>query len=136
MSYNKEACRKYYIENKDIIRVRHHEYWAKNKEKYRQYHKEKNQDAKMQVLRHYSVSAEPFCFCCGEKNHEFLAIDHVNGGGNKHRAKLGFKCGGGSNFYSWLAKNNYPDGYRVLCHNCNFSLGLYGYCPHERVANV
>ena len=21
-------------------------------------------------------------------------------------------------------------GYRVLCHNCNTSLGLYGYCPH------
>jgi hypothetical protein len=29
-----------------------------------------------------------------------------------------------------LARNGFPDGYRVLCHNCNMALGQYGYCPH------
>lgn len=27
------------------------------------------------------------CACCGESNVEFLAIDHINGNGNKHRAE-------------------------------------------------
>jgi hypothetical protein len=30
-----------------------------------------------------------------------------------------------------LRQNSYPTGYRVLCHNCNFALGHYGYCPHK-----
>jgi len=25
----------------------------------------------------------------------------------------------------------YPTGFRVLCHNCNQAIGLYGYCPHK-----
>lgn len=32
----------------------------------------------------------------------------------------------------WLKKNNYPPGFRVLCMNCNFSLGMRGYCPHQK----
>mgnify|MGYP001581746945 CR=1 FL=1 len=67
----------------------------------------------------------PKCACCGEQHTEFLAIDHIDGGGNIHRKenKLG-------HFYYWLESNNYPAGFRVLCHNCNLSLGFYGYCPH------
>jgi hypothetical protein len=34
--------------------------------------------------------------------------------------------------YVWLRDNGWPEGYRVLCHNCNSARGLYGYCPHER----
>jgi hypothetical protein len=32
--------------------------------------------------------------------------------------------------YAYLIRNNFPEGYRVLCHNCNQSLGYFGYCPH------
>lgn len=66
------------------------------------------------------------CECCGESNLEFLCIDHVNGGGNKHRDEIGK-----GNLYQWLKKMGYPEGFRVLCHNCNFSMGAYGYCPHQ-----
>ncbi len=31
----------------------------------------------------------------------------------------------------WLYRNNWPDGFRILYHNCNQSLGSYGYCPHQ-----
>jgi len=35
----------------------------------------------------------------------------------------------------WDAQNNWKkrnrDKYRVLCMDCNFSLGAWGYCPHE-----
>jgi hypothetical protein len=73
------------------------------------------------VLEHYGNT----CVCCGETRMEFLAIDHINGGGSKYRKEFG--CG---HLYHWLLKNNYPDGHRILCHNCNTSLGHYGYCPH------
>lgn len=58
-----------------------------------------------------------------------MAIDHTQGGGKRHRAKL--KTEGGRGFYHWLIKNGFPEGFRVLCHNCNNALGFYGYCPHS-----
>lgn len=71
------------------------------------------------------------CECCGETALEFLAIDHINGGGNRHRRKLGR-----SNIYGWLIRNKYPSGFRVLCHNCNQARSYYGQCPHERARNA
>lgn len=84
---------------------------------------------KLEVLAQYS-KGEPKCECCKEKHVEFLAIDHINGGGIKHRATIGNRKGTG--FYYWLKKNGYPNGYRVLCHNCNQCIGYYGYCPHQK----
>lgn len=69
------------------------------------------------------------CFCCGEWRYEFLAIDHTEGGGTKHRRELSLS---GQKFYAWLRRNHYPTGYRVACHCCNMALGLYGYCPHTK----
>jgi hypothetical protein len=85
---------------------------------------------RLTALQYYSHSETPFCACpgCGESRFEFLTIDHINGNGNKHR-KI---TGRGSHFYLWLARNNFPDGFRVLCYNCNCSRGHLGYCPHER----
>jgi hypothetical protein len=72
------------------------------------------------------------CACCGESRREFLAIDHIGGGGGDHRRSLfGKRNAGGHVFYRWLHQQGYPLGFRVLCHNCNQSMGLYGYCPHE-----
>lgn len=66
------------------------------------------------------------CVCCGEDRHEFLTIDHVNGGGSEHRRRMGSKT------YRWLKKYKFPkEGFRLLCSNCNNALGLFGYCPHE-----
>lgn len=79
---------------------------------------------RLEVLSHYS-NGSPFCSCCGISFLEFLSIDHIDGGGRKHRQEIG------SHLYSWLRRNNFPKGFRVLCHNCNQSLGAYGYCPHE-----
>ena len=66
------------------------------------------------------------CACCGEDRYEFLAIDHINGGGGKHRKQVGAKMD------RWLRRNGYPEGFRVLCHNCNQAISHYGCCPHER----
>lgn len=64
------------------------------------------------------------CACCGETQYEFLSIDHVDGGGAKHRKEVGTNIG------LWLKRNGYPVGFRVLCHNCNQAIGFYGFCPH------
>src|ERR1039457_2632877 len=71
------------------------------------------------------------CACCGESTYEFLTIDHINGGGREHRASIG---GSGSSIYSWLRRNHFPDGFRVLCMNCNFADGKFGGCPHTTKA--
>jgi hypothetical protein len=67
------------------------------------------------------------CNCCGEKQFEFLALDHVNGGGRAERQKLSTR-----QIADKVIKQNFPPEYRVLCHNCNQSHGWYGYCPHEK----
>ena len=67
------------------------------------------------------------CVCCGETEIAFLSIDHINGGGIKHR-KI---TGAGNLFYRWLNRNEYPEGYRVMCHNCNHGREINGgICPH------
>jgi hypothetical protein len=73
------------------------------------------------------------CACCGESEPVFLAVDHVNGGGNAHRRSMSSKgrVVGASNFYVWLERNGFPQGFQLLCHNCNFAKS-HGGCPHAR----
>jgi len=80
-----------------------------------------NRRVKILVLEKYGR----ICACCKEERYEFLAIDHINGGGIKHRKEINKKT-----LYGWLKANNFPKGFRVLCHNCNSALGYFGYCPH------
>lgn len=68
------------------------------------------------------------CSCCGETRWEFLTIDHVNGNGNKERLS-GFKVYHLRKKLLIEGKPN-PD-YRILCMNCNFSIGIHGHCPHQ-----
>ena len=70
----------------------------------------------------------PVCDCCGEGKEEFLQIDHMNGDGKAHRASIGRPDA----LYRTLRKQGFPKdlGLRVLCSNCNFAHGHYGYCPH------
>lgn len=71
------------------------------------------------------------CVCCDESAPEFLTIDHINGGGGKHRETIGRT--GGQSFYIWLRRQGFPkDEFRLLCYNCNCARGKYGYCPHEK----
>lgn len=93
-------------------------------EKSREYDKQ----IKIEVFMHYSNGTMK-CACCGENYLEFLSIDHINNNGSKHRKELD---GPGTKLHRWLKKNNYPEGFQVLCMNCNFAKGHFGRCPHER----
>lgn len=68
------------------------------------------------------------CVCCGEFHHEFLSLDHINGGGAAER-----KHTTSDKLYRRLRKAGFPKGkHRTLCFNCNWCYGHYGYCPHRR----
>jgi hypothetical protein len=98
----------------------------KNKLFYINIRSSRDREARLKVFRYYS-GENYCCACCGETNYEFLAIDHINDNGSKHRKEIGKRS-----MARWLISNDYPDGFRILCHNCNQSLGLYGYCPHNK----
>jgi len=86
--------------------------------------RERNMRLKIEVIKEYGGT----CECCGETGLAALTIDHINGNGASERRLFGL----GTRFYRYLRKAGYPrNGYRVLCCNCNFALGWFGYCPHQ-----
>lgn len=80
---------------------------------------------KTQVIAAYGG----ICACCKESSLPFLSIDHIEGGGRKHRKEVGITSGSG--FYRWLRDNNYPKGFQVLCYNCNCAKRTEKVCPHQ-----
>lgn len=67
------------------------------------------------------------CTCCGEDIEAFLTVDHIDPIGSTGRVQLGQQ-----NIYSWLVYNNFPDGFRLLCSNCNHGRHRNGgICPHQ-----
>lgn len=93
---------------------------------------ERNRKLKLETFNAYGG---PHCAClrCPQRELEMismLTIDHINGGGNKHRKEIS-KDRGGVCFYRWLKQNKYPPGYQVMCWNCNLSK-RYGPCEHTQ----
>jgi hypothetical protein len=130
----KECRRKYWLDweekHKNQRKKSHHEYYINNIEHCKLQQREYTQKLRLQILVHYGGNP-PKCACCGEPEPKFLTIDHINGGGSKHRRgpKAPFKCS--TLYYRWIIKNNYPNIFQILCMNCNFAKGMYGKCPHQ-----
>lgn len=79
------------------------------------------------VLRAYSGNP-PRCVCCGEDEERFLTIDHVNNDGSQQRKEVHQ----GALLYNWLKKNGWPEGFQILCYNCNLGRAHNrGKCPHR-----
>lgn len=91
------------------------------------YAKKLNEKKRTICIWHYSKGTYE-CACCGLKDDKiFYDIDHIKNNGNKHR-----KIIGRSNLHGWLVKNNLPEGYQVLCSNCNQGKNRNkGICPHQ-----
>jgi hypothetical protein len=111
--HKKQQARQHYEKNKDRILAERRVKAAK-----------KRREWKEKVLQHYGNQ----CACCGISEQVFLTIDHVNGGGTQHRKKVTKATG---HFYKWLVDNGYPDGFQVLCWNCNWAKHYLGVCPHQ-----
>lgn len=75
-----------------------------------------------QIIQHYSRDTNT-CNCCGESHMEFLTIDHINGRNNSPNGARGIVL------MRWLIENNFPEGYQILCANCNLAKGDKDKCP-------
>ena len=76
------------------------------------------------VKEHYGNK----CACCGETDPLFLTIDHMNNDGAEHRRGKGTA----SNICIWLIRNNFPEGFQLMCYNCNCGRARNGgVCPHQ-----
>lgn len=111
------------------------EYKKENLEKTNEYEKRFRIKIKNQVFDYYGNA----CNCCYENYFKYLVIDHINGGGCKHRNELNLKA---NKFYKWLLKliqQKTLDGYKIkdfqiLCRNCNWAKGskIGKYCPNSK----
>lgn len=123
---NPEDRRKYQREYVKRWRIEHPEKYRKRMKKWRAVN---YQRLKSNALIHYGGNP-PRCACCGEQTSAFLTIDHLNGGGCAHRREM--KKNGYGSIYQWLKNMNYPEGFRILCANCNTAIGILGVCPHQK----
>ena len=153
---NREAAARYRERNREKVNQRMRDWRDANREKAREHSREwrnrkiangtpeevaairgaesektkRNQDrCREQVFEAYGGYK---CNCCGETERMFLSIDHVHNDGAEQR-KAGLYGGSGTAFYIWLRKNKFPEGYQVLCMNCQ--VGKHkngGVCPHQR----
>jgi len=78
---------------------------------------ERRRKIKAEVLTHYG-KGKLACVRCGFDDLRALSIDHINGGGRQHAREIGQHSG--TAMYSWLKKNNYPEGFQTLCGNCQW----------------
>lgn len=120
----KEKDASYYRRHAERYRQRMRDYYTNNRQRVLNKRQERDKTLKLEIIKEYGGQ----CDCCGEQHFEFLTIDHINGDGAEHRSR----CGKGRRVYADLKKLGFPkDGFRLLCLNCNISLGFYGYCPHN-----
>ena len=118
--YCKHCCRtdnkRGYASHRDTRLQQQRDYVEKNRAKVNQKNTEWRKSVRLETLRHYS-EGDPLCQICGERNITFLTIDHIEGGGSEHRRKI---TRGGYATYIWLRQHKFPEGFRVLCFNCNY----------------
>ena len=77
-------------------------------------HNRRRQRIRLAILDAYGDSK---CILCGYNDVRALDLDHVDGGGTKHRKQLK-----GTYVQAMLHREGFPDKdkYRILCRNCNW----------------
>jgi hypothetical protein len=107
------------------IRAMKRLYEKKNRSKINDYCRRNYYRIRLLAISHYSKGLNR-CDCCGETEIRFLTFDHIDGGGSRHKKSTSL------NLVAWLYKNKFPDGFQVLCFNCNCGRGFNsGICPHK-----
>jgi len=120
----REAHRKWKRSNPDKVRQHNRKYYEKHKEKLqriegiRTYNRlaerrKRMKELRLRVITHYG-NGECVCVQCGFSDIRALSIDHVNNDGAEKRKIIK------DNIYTWLERNNYPEGYQTLCMNCQW----------------
>ena len=129
-------------ESRERLRAHAQQWYAAHREeiksKVKRWAKDNPDRRRHNVLAHYyrlqysalQAYGGPKCACCGETEPLFLTIDHVRSDGAAHRRAIGSL--GGARFYKWLRDREWPEGFQVLCMNCNHGRHRNkGICPHK-----
>jgi len=117
--------RQRYYRDVEKTRTKSRDHYLKHREERAARERGRRMQMRVEILSHYGNE----CACCGENRQEFLCVDHVNGDGSKHRKEVSNGTSGTA-FYWWIRRNNFPEGLRLLCFNCNNVLVHHGICPH------
>lgn len=95
--------------------------WVKaNPDRIQEYHQRTHAKLKESVINIYS-DGEAVCSRCGQGDIDVLCLDHINNDGamdRRHRVVVGTRL------YKQLRDHDYPNGFQVLCYNCNFKKHL------------
>lgn len=102
-----------------MTHVNHKQHCADWREKNRERLREDNRLRRLALKDEALDRYGRICARCGFSNILALQIDHVNDNGAEERQALGGRGNAGWNFYRWLKKNGWPEGYQTLCANCN-----------------
>lgn len=110
-------------EHPDKMR-RYKEAWrANNPAKARRSCREEHRRLRREIIAGYGG----VCVHCGDDRWQVLTVDHINGGGTRHRKQF---HGNAGMFYRWLRDQGFPrDDYRLLCYNCNCARAHTGALP-------
>jgi hypothetical protein len=106
--------------NREKYNLYRNNYYKRHKEDFKKYNSNCKYKTKIEVYSHYCGN-EIKCMninCLvpgGCKDIRALSIDHINGGGTKHIKDNKIKS-----LTNWLKQNNFPEGFQVLCMNCQF----------------
>jgi 5'(3')-deoxyribonucleotidase len=110
---------------KEKLRVDARRYYHNNKEKCR----EKSSGYRQELRNEFLTEYGGVCSCCGEANQSLLTVQHIKGGGNKHRRDVG---GTSTGVLYDLKKRGWPkDDFEILCFNCNMASSNGRLCPHK-----
>jgi len=121
---------RYYSQNKVRLRAKNREYARANRDRLNAQARDRHRQIRYEVLSYYSQGTLR-CACCEIADYEFLTIDHANGDGAKHRRETPTVR---TALAAWLRRNGFPEGFQVLCLNCNFARGHFGRCPCQKDA--
>jgi hypothetical protein len=114
--------------SKEQIRIAHERYRILHQDKIKL--KKHYDRIKEKIIAFYIYSnGNMQCLLCGNSEFICLGLDHI-GGGTQHR-KLIAKAN--YNIYNLLRQQNFPDGYRLLCQNCNFTTYLDGLIIRHKI---
>ena len=118
----KDCRRRAQIEEYEKYRKRNlnynKKYYGKNREKIMEAHKKH----RIKVFTEIFNLLGNQCVKCGMKDKRVLQIDHIEGGGYKHKKIKG--CG--MSYYEEILESikNKENKYQLLCANCNFIEGI------------
>ncbi len=119
---------------REIGRINDKKYRATNKALYgitrspKEIEADKRRYRKLRLLAMQLYGGQ--CECCGESQYRFLTFDHINPDGKTPSNINGLKLVRAA--LTAFGQHGYPNSkYRILCFNCNESIGHYGYCSHN-----